>query len=128
MNFNTYKCNLEYPLKDRFATIHAYKNGAVVFSGTYDEFMRIEKPVRSTLLTEKIVDEAAEAAYKLARKAYYDEENRLKELFKKNLADELGLTGHPKFDLLFRKAWDDGSSHGYEEVANIAEDLAELIR
>lgn len=48
--------------------------------------------------------------------------------FKAALAKEFNLTGHPKFDLLFRIAWDEGHSSGYSEVAGYAATLAELLQ
>ncbi len=40
----------------------------------------------------------------------------------------LGLSQHPKRDVLHRLAWDYGHSHGMMEVLEIADDLAELLR
>lgn len=48
--------------------------------------------------------------------------------FKAALAKELGLAGHPKYDVLFRLAWEEGHASGYSEVANYADTFAELLR
>lgn len=60
-------------------------------------------------------------------RSYWAEEARLRAKFEDDLADELGIADNPKRDLLLEKAWSNGHSAGYSEVANIAVDLVELI-
>jgi hypothetical protein len=60
--------------------------------------------------------------------AYWAENNRLEAMFKADLLDELGLTGHPKADMLFDIAWALGHAYGFEEVFNQASDLANLLK
>lgn len=62
------------------------------------------------------------------RLEYRAKQNECDEEFKAALAKELGLAGHPKYDLLFRMAWEEGHSSGYSEVANYADTFAELLR
>lgn len=59
--------------------------------------------------------------------AYQADIARLDKQFRVDLFAELGITNNPKRDLLFEKAWDMGHASGYEEVANYALDLVELI-
>ena len=60
--------------------------------------------------------------------AYQAESKRLYEAFKKDLAHEYGLTGHPKFERAFAIAWDHGHSSGYSEVAIYFDELVELLK
>lgn len=51
----------------------------------------------------------------------------LKEQFKADLFEDLGIVGNPKADVLFRLAWELGHLSGYSEVYYYASDLVELI-
>lgn len=59
---------------------------------------------------------------------YRNEDARMNALFRKDLEEECGMTGHPKADLLFDKAWDLGHSSGFNEVAIYYTDLVELVK
>lgn len=48
--------------------------------------------------------------------------------FKTNLEREHGLTGHPKADLLWRLAWEDGHSGGWDDIASVYSEFAELLK
>lgn len=72
--------------------------------------------------------DAAKTAQHGAQKAYNEEQGRLFARFKADLEEEHGMTGHPKADLLFEKAWDRGHSNGYAEVAMVYDDLVELVK
>lgn len=61
------------------------------------------------------------------RAAFHQEERRLKELFKKDLLEELGLTGHSKAQLLWEMAWDHGHADGLLDVVYWAEEFAKLL-
>lgn len=71
--------------------------------------------------------EADKAAYDEARRAYNIETSELTGKLRADLEAENGMTGHPKADKVWSKAWEDGHSAGYGEVANIYLDLAELV-
>ena len=47
--------------------------------------------------------------------------------FKADVLEEVGLTGHPKADKVFEKAWEMCHSAGYSEVTNYMYDLADLV-
>lgn len=50
------------------------------------------------------------------------------EAFKVALLDELGLTGHPKAEKVFSRAWERGHSSGdLGEVYSYAVDYADLV-
>lgn len=62
------------------------------------------------------------------RRAYQDDQRRLEEEFKRDALEDVGMTGHPKAELLWSKAWDLGHSAGYGEVYNYLADLVELVK
>lgn len=72
--------------------------------------------------------EEAKAAMRIARTAWNTGQAEAEEWFKAELAKILRLEGHPKFDALYRIAWQEGHSSGFSEVANYADTLAELLR
>lgn len=59
--------------------------------------------------------------------AHRNETRRLEDKLKADLEEELGLTNHPKKDVLWRLAWERGHSAGYGEVASYYEEMAELL-
>ena len=61
------------------------------------------------------------------RKEYNAEENRLSNLFKCDLEKEFDMVGHPKSEILFHKAWEDGHSGGMIDVLNEYDDLIDLV-
>lgn len=67
------------------------------------------------------------ADYTHKRNAYDAEEARLHAQFKYDLIRELGIAKHPKAEILYQKAWEQGHSAGYEEVFNYANDLVDLL-
>lgn len=55
------------------------------------------------------------------------EQGRINETFRRDLIASLGLTGKRNADKLYNMAYERGHSNGYEEVALIAQELAELL-
>ena len=106
MNFNAYVNRMNYPLKSDFS----------------EEVEAVSK--KGLTKTVKIFDEVG---YRIAVQDYRDEEARIRRQFFKDLLEELDLTDHPKAAVLMEKAWEHGHSSGFEEVANWAYDLAELM-
>jgi hypothetical protein len=66
--------------------------------------------------------------YRAAYYAYNAETARLMVLFQTDLEKDNDMIGHPKAELLFRKAWEMGHSAGFHEVKGHYEDLLELVR
>jgi len=52
----------------------------------------------------------------------------MKDVFEKDVIDALGLTDHPKAELLFEISWEYGHSAGYHEVYSYAQDMAPLLK
>ena len=134
MNFDIYRHELPFPMKEQFTTTWYYKQGKVVARRDVDGTVYVPQPgcwvpwsdaVPSFAVKE---DEFAEAAYRQAVKAYNEEEAGLLACFRKDLFWELDITTNPRREQLFQMAWDRGHAAGYEEVFAIAEDLAALIR
>jgi hypothetical protein len=59
--------------------------------------------------------------------AYRAETTRLREKFKNDLFDDLGISDHPKRERLFELAQERGDGNGLEYVYNAALDLLDLI-
>lgn len=70
----------------------------------------------------------AKAAYEADRRAYGAESGRLNALLQADLEAEYGVTGHPKAELLWSKAYDRGHGSGMGDVINVWTDLVELIQ
>lgn len=65
---------------------------------------------------------------KTSWQTYDDDKARLIKQFEQDLAEEFGVTGNPKADLLFGKAWEQGHGSGFAEVCLVYADLVDLIR
>ena len=70
---------------------------------------------------------AAKNEYREAQAVWRDKEFALHGVFREDLLEHLGISRHPKANLLYHKAWERGHSSGLYEVAQVAEDLVELI-
>ncbi len=122
-------------------------------SSTYDKYLAGEyttklvypsKPVEPTVLRKRARElteaelsslaevtrthDAAKAAYEVARREYGLDSGRLTALLQSDLEAEYGVTGHPKAELLWSKAYERGHSAGMGEVINVWTDLVELIQ
>ena len=62
------------------------------------------------------------------RRRRREDEDRLVEQFRKDLAVEYGLVGHPKEEKLYAKAWEFGHSSGLYDVAVYYDELSELVK
>jgi len=67
-------------------------------------------------------------AYRKAKQDYRDEDNRLTELFKIDAFKELGVENHPKKDVLWSLAYDDGHSEGLNGIWYVMLELVELMK
>jgi hypothetical protein len=69
-----------------------------------------------------------EELYRKAMADYAVEVVNRQNAFRQDLLEELGITNHPKADLLFRKAWELGHSYSYNTVVDWAFDLVDFLR
>lgn len=65
---------------------------------------------------------------KAMKVAYNEDEDRLLNLFKSDLADYHEVAGNPKFERCFSIAWELGHSSGFHEIANYFADIVDLIK
>jgi hypothetical protein len=96
------------------------------------------KPVRGNFPNNKSFGEAldewedVEGMEKTIRNRKLQEHRQavsnIEEEFKVALFDYLGISKNKKAEKLYSMAWENGHASGYTEVAQIAEQLAELIR
>jgi hypothetical protein len=85
-----------------------------------DEFQPPENCVEEYVLDE--------VSYNAHLKHYHEENKRLQDEFRRDLIEEYGMTDHPKADKIFNKAWDMGSSLGYQSIQEYFEDFVELFK
>jgi hypothetical protein len=106
------------------------------YSNTYPYPSKPTKPILPNKHTKEQVLQYADLLemyeadlknYKIQKELYYEKENEMLEIFKKDLFEELGIVGHKKAELLYSKAWEKGHSSGLYEVYLQASDLVDLI-
>jgi len=66
--------------------------------------------------------------YRKSQKDFRMEDNRLYALFKEAIFYEAGITDHPKADVLFGVAWEQGHANGFSEVYGCFEDMLPIIQ
>lgn len=132
---------VQYPTKQNYTFYNLFLKDQVLMTGTTASAVRanypsiIGEPVGSGVcLTAGAKKEGYglhsyvdEEGFQAQKKAFREEEDRLRNEFKNDLIIESGLELNPKAELLFQKAWDLGRSDGLYSVVERFEDLAELI-
>ena len=103
-------------------TIYYYRKGVMI--GMKKQFDVDFQPPQNCV-EEKVLDEISFNAH---MKHYQEENLRLQEEFRRDLIEEYHMTGHPKANKIFDKAWEMAYSLGYEEVINYFGDLVELFQ
>lgn len=66
--------------------------------------------------------------YSKDKAAYHREDARLTLQFEIDLAEEFGISAHPKRSTLWQIAWDLGHSAGYTEIFSYYSDLSRLLK
>lgn len=59
--------------------------------------------------------------------AYHNDDNRLREQFKKDALKECGIQNHPKAEVAWAHAWAEGHSNGFSDVLYYLELFAEVM-
>lgn len=67
-------------------------------------------------------------AAKEQREAYHADRGRLRDLFRDDLLKENGIVDHPKAQVLWELAWEEGHANGYIEVVMYFEKFLPLIK
>jgi len=123
MNFAKYINTYPYPTKSDFTSTYYYKEGKLVATSTLKELHHhIPEIALKDCVKENISDSEK---FQEERTKYFVHTAQLRDQFQIDLADELGLTGHPKWDKLYSLATEYGD--GFEDIYNKASDLAELL-
>lgn len=68
------------------------------------------------------------AEFRERLKLYRESVHKVELRFRADLLEALGIQNHPKANKLYDMAWEEGHSEGYRCVADVAEELAELIK
>jgi hypothetical protein len=116
LDFTKYKNTLSYPKK------------ITTFSLT-----SLEMALKNNVITKEEYDSKLDAhnkekfIYDLAVSAYYQEDSRLHEQFKKDLFEEYGVADNSKVELLYSKVYELGHSGGFQEIECYFGDLVDLI-
>lgn len=116
------KTSVLIPTKDKYMTIYYYRKGVMV--GMKRQFDEDFEPPKGCV-EEKVLDEVS---YQSHLKHYHEELKRLQDEFKNDLIEKYNMTGHPKADECFYKAWDFGESSGLYDVEDYFRNLIELVR
>lgn len=94
MNFAKYVNTYPYPTKSDFTSTYYYKEGKLVATSTLKELQHhIPEIALKDCIKEEITNKPD---LLLAIRKYHENGNKLLNQFQIDLADELGLTGHPK--------------------------------
>lgn len=123
MNFAKYVNTYPYPTKSDFTSTYYYKEGKLVATSTLKELQHHIPEIDLGWCTKEVIFDTEK--FTAERDKYFGNNSVLQANFKKDLADELGLTNHPKWDILYKLASADSDS--FEDTYNIAEELAELL-
>jgi hypothetical protein len=116
------KTSVSIPKQDDYMTIYYYRKGVMV--GMKRQFDDDFQPPKNCV-EEKVLDEVS---YNAHLNHYYEEQDKLKNQFRKDLIAEYHMTDHPKANKIFDKAWELGHSKGHEEVEYYFCDFVELFR
>lgn len=121
MDYNKYKNTLPYPEKPT-------KPKEPKLTGKDSDAYRAHADAMDQYAKDLKAYEAGPLAqYNEQRDAYHKEGHRLEEEFKKDLLEELGVTGHPKAEKLYSLCYMKNHSGGFSDVASIAHDFVELL-
>lgn len=112
MNYKDYENTLPFPQKPIKPNL-SYNNCTPQMAREYADKLEIWE--RECVLHKLLMDD------------YREEEIRLTKQFYDDAIKEAGLSNHPKKDIIYSKAWEDGHSGGYSEVFNKLLDLAEFV-
>ena len=121
MNFSDYENKLPFPNKADFTTTYYYEHGQCVFQvGPGEEVPEnLHGFVREVALDKD--------AYFAKVEEHRAEGRRLREKFKADLLDDLGIADNPKAELLFNLALEYGDKD-LSSVYDYAIDMFELIK
>lgn len=109
VNAKKYESKISYPSDENMP---AELNHAVIAA---EAALEEAKAIRKSWRTE-------------SRRKWQEDNNRLVDKFRVDLEDENEMTGHPKANSLWEKAWSDGHANGLSQVVMCYEDLVGLVK
>lgn len=92
------------------------------------EILEIKQNICSLNREIKKLEEQKKVLEREGYQKYGEETSRLTKLFRKAVEEECGTVGHPKADLLWHKAWEEGHANGYSEIYIEYLELVNLIK
>lgn len=113
------------PIKSRFYSYAAYHGGKVLGANLTKADMEKLHGKHPGLVSEQIFDQAG---YNKAKKEHINFRSDLNDLFKGGLFYLTHTLDHPKAVKAYSMAYDMKHSDGYHAVANLFDDLVELIK
>lgn len=119
--YDAVRRNLLYPQKRDFTTTYYYNKGQVVYVQNPNELEPYEV---KWVLKESVLDEDD---FKAAKEEYREKSEMLEKIFSTALFDYLGIISHPKRFKLYELVNEYSSDRSYKEIAEHAEDLAQLL-
>jgi hypothetical protein len=87
---------------------------------------RVTKTVTFKDQTKKVLFDDKEA-YQVACQEWTNERTMRRNMFVRDFFEQLGISDHPKRELLFEKAWEYGHASGYSDVMQWGYNLVNLI-
>jgi hypothetical protein len=88
--------------------------------------MNVYQKINADIYTNKLPRFTGKSTKEEAAE-YIAESRRLRNLFRDDALEEVGLTGHPKALEAFNLAWDEQHHSGKREVVEFLESLATLL-
>lgn len=87
----------------------------------------IESQIEAAKRVVEDLKEQRQNLRKVSQKAYNEESARLQDQFKADLFKEFGVEKNPKAEKCYAKAYEQGHSSGYSDIANCFANMVELI-
>ncbi len=114
--------SVSIPKRGDYMTIYYYRKGLMI--GMKKQFDTDFIPPENCV-EEQVFDQIS---YDAHAKHYREENVRLQQEFRKDLIAKYDMTGHPKADKLFDKAWELSGSLGHRAVEDYFESLMDIIQ
>ncbi len=118
---------LSKPTAADFKKIFAYKRGKVVIDGKPLEEV---KDQLNQLRADGCIIETEDdtEGFRAARAQFNNYRHQLTEELKRDLFADNGVLGHPKAEAAYNIAYNERSNGGFQEIRDLFEDIAALLR
>ena len=121
-----YLTKIPYPIKKHFEVYWVYSKGTVIANGPVDNFddAAVNGWKKNGYVIERVTENIA---FNAEKNAYNTDQQRLNREFHADLADDFGLTNHPKEQKLFDLVWDSKRSDGFDAVYHEYSRMSDLL-